>query len=208
MRDGDAEGRDGEIVAAQPDRGEPDEPARRGPTPPSRRAMPTSQGRPKLPSSSGLRRRGQDRVRIAADRVEADDAGIEQAGESPLQVEAERRDAEDQHDAWRRTPDRRRGPSSRSAPLGAEQALRPEEQHQQQQQERHRGLVAGRITSTDRFSARPTSNPPTTAPRRLPVPPRIAAANSASSTLNPISGCSCRRQPEEHAGERRQRAAR
>ena len=77
----------------------------------------------------GLRRRGEDRVRVGADRVEPDHAGVEEPGEPSLQIEREREEAEDQHDAGEEHEI-----GDHLAPLAplAEETVWPHDQDQQQ----------------------------------------------------------------------------
>src|SRR5262245_25729730 len=75
-RDGHAERGDGEVVAAQADRDQADEPARqrrRG----HRGQHAHEPQQAEVADVRGLRRRGEDRVRVGADRVEAHHAGVE-----------------------------------------------------------------------------------------------------------------------------------
>ena len=94
--DRDAEGGDGQIVGAQPDRQRADQEGRPGRRPARR---PASRRRSAGRSRRGglaIVGRGQERRDIGADRHEAGDADIEQAGLAPLHIEAEADDGEGQ----------------------------------------------------------------------------------------------------------------
>ena len=91
--DGDAEGGDREIVRAQPQRERADEEPRPAPEATIAASQPTTIGSAKPPRRPVARRRRQERRGIGADGDETGDADIEQAGLSPLQVEAEADDA-------------------------------------------------------------------------------------------------------------------
>src|SRR5437867_365498 len=134
-RDGHAERGDGQIVAPQANRDQADQPAG------ERRRRHRGQhahepGQAEVTDVLGLRRRGQDRVRVGANRVEPHDARVEQPGEAPLKVQGEREDAQDEHDAREEHEVR-----EHLFPL-AEDALRPQYQDGEEQQERRRALVA------------------------------------------------------------------
>ena len=90
--DGDAEGGDGEIVGAQPqgDRADDARAKRRG----KHGADPADRDRQSEAAEAACRsRRRQQRRGVGADRDEAGDADIEEAGLAPLEVEAEADDA-------------------------------------------------------------------------------------------------------------------
>ena len=121
--DGDAEGGDGEIVGAQPERQRADQERgerRRQAPPPS---QPTTIGRSKPPKRSAVVGRGQQRRGIGADRDEAGDADIEQPGLAPLHVEAEADDGvgqrHGQEEGARSRAGRRSFAPSRTGPAGA-----------------------------------------------------------------------------------------
>ena len=97
-RDRDAEGGHRQILLAQAQGRKADD-QRREAGCGHAADQPDPERQPEAAEHRGALGPDQDRRGIGADRDEADDAGIEQAGEAPLQIEAEHRDAEDQrHD--------------------------------------------------------------------------------------------------------------
>ena len=92
--DGDAEGGDGEIVVPQPQGRHADDQG--GETRGDHGADPTNRDRQaEAADLVGIVGRREERRRIGADADEARHAHVEEAGEAPLKIEAERDDRED-----------------------------------------------------------------------------------------------------------------
>src|SRR6266404_479782 len=183
----DAKGGDRKIVAAQPQRRDTDDcgRCRCG----SSAAEPADRDR-QTEAAEMLRagRRRQDRRHIGADGDETGNAGIEQPGEAPLQVEAEA----DQREAERRHQE--------------EDGIACQIEHHDRPPNKPVGLTMRTTSSTRnatavRYSAptngpetapvRPMTRLPTTAPGTLPMPPRITAAKSGRRRSKPMPGLSC-----------------
>ena len=160
-RDRDAEGGDGEVVGAQPQRQRADE-GRGGRRRPAwrRASRPRSAGRSRPRCGAG--RRGQQGRHIGADRHEAGDADIEQARLAPLQVQAEADD---------RIGQRRGAEEGRIAERGRASVRLPEQAvagapaaPRSGSRRRRRRAIAPRRSATAAASDRPTIRPPSTAP--------------------------------------------
>ena len=184
--DGDAEGGDGEIVGAQPQRQRADERRAEPPPTPSPPSQPTTIGSSKPPKRPAARRRGQQRRGIGADGDEAGDADVEQPGLAPLQVEAEADDAVGQR---RRQEEgaRSRARSSISRALPNSPVGRTSSSGDQHDEgDRRRDTRRRRSGTADGLGEADDQAAERRRPGTLPMPPRIAAANSGSSRSKPI----------------------
>ena len=178
----DTEGGDGEVVGAQPDRQPTDQEG--GKSGGDGRAQPADKDRQAEAAEAVRCIRGcQQRRDISTDGDKTRDADIEQAGLTPLHVEAEAHDrigqshgqeeggVGDQFDAHSALPNRPCGRNNKTATRMTKATAA-----------RH----SAPITCTPSASAMPTIKPASMAPGTLPIPPRIAAANSGNSRSRPI----------------------
>src|SRR5205807_8119662 len=130
--------------------------------------------------------------RVGANGHKAGEADIEQPCQSPLKIESQRHQREDQRggqeesavadeiDHLSRTPKRPIGRTNSTAIRMMKETAA-----------RH----SAPINCTAPASASPMIKPPSTAPGMLPMPPRMAAANIGSSMSKPMNGRICTRMP-------------